>query len=323
MPVAAYQRDAYAEAMGRAIDAAVKASDHGVEGAARIVTRAYEDLAHQIAQTSPSLWTRQGLAAIQSTLAETVAQMGDDLASLMGEGIVAGVRGADAAVLGSLGPDGVGVVDLRVLAKWPAIPSQLVNVAANFAADLITEVEKDTRDEIAGFVRNSIFTGKSQIATMQQVVGALEGGAGTPLQFGNLLNRAEVIYRTESLRVFSLATEVRGAQLAEAFPGTLKWWDSTGDSRTRDSHLECEERTKDAPIPFEALFKVGKVRLRFPRDPGGEGDERELAAETIQCRCGCRFVLPTDRGEAPAPDLYRDVASDLTDDLVELRGVVL
>ena len=323
MPVPAYQRDAYAEAMGRAVDAAIKASDHGVEGATRIVTRAYEDLAHQIAQTPPSLWTKQGLSRIQAALVETVSQMGDDLAGLVGEGLATAVRGADAAVLGSLGPEGVGVVDYRVLAKWPTIPPQLINVAASFAADLVTEVEKETRDEIAGFVRNSIFTGRSQIATMQQVVGALEGGAGTPLQFGNLLNRAEVIYRTESLRVFSLATEVRGAQLAEAFPGTSKWWDSTGDSRTRDTHLECEERTKAEPIPFEALFKVGKVRLRFPRDPGGEGDERELAAETIQCRCGCRFVLPTDSAAATAPDLYRDVSSSLTDDLVELRGVVL
>lgn len=323
MPVAAYQRDAYVEAMGRAVDAAVKASDHGVEGATRIVTRAYEDLAQQIARTPPNLWTRQGLATIQATLIETVSQMGDDLASLMGDGIVAGVRGADSAVLGSLGPDGVGVVDVRVLAKWPAIPPHLINVAANFAADLITEVEKDTRDEVVGFVRNAIFSGRGQIATMQQVVGALEGGAGTPLQFGNLLNRAEVIYRTESLRVFSLATEVRGAQLAEAFPGTLKWWDATGDSRTRDTHAECEDRTKAAPIPFEALFKVGKVRLRFPRDPGGEGDERELAAETIQCRCGCRFVLQTDSATATSPDLYVDVASSLADDLVELQGVVL
>ena len=323
MPVPAYQRDAYAEAMGRAVDAAVKASDHGVEGAARIVTRAYEDLAHQIAQTPPNLWTKQGLAKIQAALVETVSQMGEDLASLMGEGLASAVRGADAAVLGSLGPDGAGVVDHRVLAMWPSIPPQLINVAANFAADLVTEVEKETRDEIAGFVRNAIFTGRSQIATMQQVVGVLEGGGGTPLQFGNLLNRSEVIYRTESLRVFSLATEVRGAQLAEAFPGTRKWWDSTGDARTRDTHLECEERTKGDPIPFEDLFRVGKVRLRFPRDPGGEGDERELAAETIQCRCGCRFVLPTDSAAATAPDLYRDVASSLTDDLVELRGVVL
>lgn len=323
MPVPAYQRDAYAEAMGRAIDAAIKASDHGVDGAARVVTRAYEDLAHQIAQTPPTLWTKQGLSRIQATLVETVSQMGDDLADLVGKGIASAVRGADSAVLGSLGPEGAGVVDYRVLAKWPAIPPQLINVAAKFAADLITEVEKGTRDEISGFVRNAIFTGRGQIATMQQIVSALEGGAGTPLQFGNLLNRAEVIYRTESLRVFSLATEVRGAQLAEAFPGTSKWWDSTGDSRTRDTHLECEARTKDSPIPFEALFRVGKVRLRFPRDPGGEGDERDLASETILCRCGCRFVLPTDRAEATEPDLYRDVASSLADDLVELRGVVL
>lgn len=325
MGVSAHQRDQYAEAMGRVIDQAVKAADHASEAAGAFVTQAYSDIAHQLAQTPAGLWTRQGLGKIEAALGEVVDQMGLDLTGPAAQGIVNGARLGEQSVVGLLGPDGVAIASYRVLSEWPAISPALVNVLADFSADLIQQLEKDVRDEIAGYVSRSIVTGRSQIETIQEIEQTIIGAGGTQLRFGSFFERAITQYQTESLRAFSLTQEVRGTQLAAAFPGTRKWWDQTPRKSSRKSHAACEDRTKANPIPFEELYEVGNVRLKMPRDPGGEGSDDDLAAETINCACSHRFVLPTGGG-GPLPvdeSIGADAVSDLRSDVTSLANEVL
>jgi len=97
-------------------------------------------------------------------------------------------------------------------------------------------------------------------------------------------NRALVIARTESTTAANKGIQV-GAESSDYI--VEKFWIATLDRRTRRDHMVASYQ---APIPFNADFKVGVSDMAFP------GDARGAADEVINCRCvlGTQAVKDSD-----------------------------
>jgi hypothetical protein len=112
---------------------------------------------------------------------------------------------------------------------------------------------------------------------------------------------AERIIRTEVGRAYEMTGQEELEAAQEAGVDLAKWWLATDDGRTRETHLEAWRRYRPGgdtgPIPVDEFYEVGDVRLMFPQDPQGEGDEKALASETIQCRCSS---IPAVQGVSEA-----------------------
>ena len=114
----------------------------------------------------------------------------------------------------------------------------------------------------------------------------------TRLQARTLKYRADTIARTESITALRAGQHEAMQQAIEK--GELdnsdvkKYWDATGDGRTRLSHLEMESNYDDG-IQFDALF-------HFPSGGvckyAGDSSLGAPAGEIIQCRC--RTVYKVD-----------------------------
>jgi hypothetical protein len=101
------------------------------------------------------------------------------------------------------------------------------------------------------------------------------------LQARTLRYRGENISRTEALSALSQGqnTAIQQAiDTSELDAETMKFWDSSGDSRTRPDHVAAENNYPDG-IPFDQSFNVGGTMMRWPRDPAGG------AKNVINCRC--------------------------------------
>jgi uncharacterized protein with gpF-like domain len=97
---------------------------------------------------------------------------------------------------------------------------------------------------------------------------------------------AERIMRTEVGRAFSMAGQDELSRAKAAGVDVEKWWLPVDDDRTRDDHREAGDRYSiDNSIPTDEPYEVGGCRLMFPCDPQGDGDDKEVAAQTINCRC--------------------------------------
>lgn len=103
--------------------------------------------------------------------------------------------------------------------------------------------------------------------------------------------RADTIARTETIQSINRG---KTAAISQGIDEGLfrkdqvtKWWDDTGDGRTRKSHrhLGTKYGRKNA-IPFdEAFITLSGDSLRFPGDFALGAD----ASEIIHCRCGVQY----------------------------------
>lgn len=99
--------------------------------------------------------------------------------------------------------------------------------------------------------------------------------------------RGDVIARTEAISSFANAQWEGLEQQVES--GVLDRrdiqivWLAADDSRTRDSHNALDDQRRTFGDYF--VSPVTGVRLRFPHDDKAIGTMRNVASETIQCRC--------------------------------------
>lgn len=123
---------------------------------------------------------------------------------------------------------------------------------------------------------------KKAIKTGEPLNQAQIDAAISRMQNNTLRYRGTNIARTESLSALSegqnqaVKQALETAELDGDF--TLKYWDASGDSRTRPAHTEAEDRYSDG-IPYDQPFIVGGRAMMWPRDPAGG------AGNVINCRC--------------------------------------
>lgn len=88
------------------------------------------------------------------------------------------------------------------------------------------------------------------------------------------ISKAYTIARTEGHRISEQSKADSRQKAKEAGADVLKQWDSTLDSRTRESHQKLDGQIRELEEPFE-------VNGRQAMQPGGFG----VAKEDINCRC--------------------------------------
>jgi hypothetical protein len=105
------------------------------------------------------------------------------------------------------------------------------------------------------------------------------------LRARTLRYRAEVIARTESINALRSGQHQAIEQAIQK--GNLdrrdftKFWDATGDSRTRPDHLQMEDDYKDGIQFDQAFIAPDGSRLMYP----GDTSMGASAKQTIKCRC--------------------------------------
>jgi hypothetical protein len=203
-----------------------------------------------------------------------------ELRALMNKGINTAFRLGSGDVVDSLKELGIGVRFFQ-----PSLAQ--ANALAGFTAALITEIINDIRKAIDFEIRNVALGIIRPIEGMVNVTKKL----GLPPKPGDPTDgvafRAERIVRTETNRVFNMATYSQQLALQRDFPGLQKSWLATSDTRTRDGHLFAHRQTVAVDEPFKIPERSGKIeKLQYPTDPIGSPNN------VIQCRCRSITVMP-------------------------------
>jgi hypothetical protein len=105
-----------------------------------------------------------------------------------------------------------------------------------------------------------------------------------------LAQRAEVIARTEALRIMGQASYEAMAQTLEQAgidpARCISIWNCTLDGRERKSHHNADGQT----VRFGEAFNVGGSRMRYP----GDASLGALIEERISCRCVPSYEILAD-----------------------------
>ena len=154
--------------------------------------------------------------------------------------------------------------------------TQLVAVK-DYTADLITNMSRQTIEEVSGHVRRGIVAGENPYKTMKRIEDVLlRKKKGT-------FWRAEKIVRTEQGRVFNIANQERMGQARKQLPDLRKQWVTAGDASVRPDHAKAGRDYapggNPGPIPIDEDYIVGGVPLSMPSAPGGD------PAQVVNCRC--------------------------------------
>lgn len=135
-------------------------------------------------------------------------------------------------------------------------------------------------------VRSAIEKNKPLSAeTVEKLVSAYKSKA--------LKYRADAIARTETMQSINRGkTAAINQGIEEGLfkkENVKKWWDDTGDGRTRKSHRYLGLRySKKNAIPIDEAFRTfDGDSLMFPGDTSLGAD----ASEIIHCRCGVQYIV--------------------------------
>jgi hypothetical protein len=183
---------------------------------------------------------------------------------------------------------------VSLMVQLPALEPRLLDILANFRADLITGVEQAAVGAVTREIDLGIL-GKPFADVQQAIADILRTQPDPQGAFASIAARAETIRRTETNRVFNLATQSRQAQLqqrvADVFPEVTlrKRWLHANDDRVRTAHRRpalLEQR----PAIDEDFLVVDDAGQVWPAS--GPHDARLPASLSVKCRC--RSVISVD-----------------------------
>lgn len=126
------------------------------------------------------------------------------------------------------------------------------------------ELKKSIRAEVSRGVAN----GKTFFDIAEEI-----GGINSPFKIG--FNKAVRIARTEGHRVREESAYHCQKRAKQNGADVVKVWDSSMDSKTRKTHVECDGQVREIDEPFD----VGGCKMMYCGDPSGK------ASEVINCRC--------------------------------------
>jgi hypothetical protein len=155
---------------------------------------------------------------------------------------------------------------------------RLLDLASGYSADLIKDVTDEIKKRIGTTLRlGALGLTRGAYNASAEISKALGTGAG-------LTYRAERIYRTETLRIFSLHTQANMELMNEVVPMDKVWmW--SGISRIE--HAKINGQRRKVHEKFRVPRKQGgSVLMKHPRDPSAPPDA------TINCGC---YTYPVPR----------------------------
>lgn len=171
--------------------------------------------------------------------------------------------------------------NVEVPAVFVGVNPSLIQAAAEYQADLITDLGNYARGQITKEVRR-VALGNTPITDLITKIGVnLEDRS----IFKNIRDRAEAIARTEVSRVYSMAHYEQSQDIADRYEDVTKTWIHAGFGlNSRANHVALDGVT----IPFDEEFNLGKgVTAPYPHHPSLP------AGEVVHCRCRVIINLPT------------------------------
>jgi hypothetical protein len=250
------------------IDNILRQERESIEAARSLLDQARKDVIAKLAETGRTEFDLYWLRSVRSAIESRITQLNRDMEIRL--------KG-DIAKAFDLGIQLIDESAKVVLGANPIIgvSRQVAEVAASFSASLIKDLTTAAQASIDGVLQRAAVGGLTVQDAIKQIGASLDDSK----TFSSIAARAETIFRTEVLRIQSIAAQARMQANREAMRragwALGKRWLATPDKRVRLSHLAAmgQEREVDEP------FKIGGEELMYPRDPGGS------AGETINCRC--------------------------------------
>lgn len=144
--------------------------------------------------------------------------------------------------------------------------------------DRIRGVTEEIKNAVRAEVMNGVFMKRTPFQVMQSitnVIGIRDMRGFRQIGTTGVSAKAERIMRTELMTIQSAASWTEMTRAAQDLPDLKHTWLSTGDSRTRATHLAAHGQT----VGIGEEFLVGGELARFPRDPNLSPENR------INCRC--------------------------------------
>lgn len=152
------------------------------------------------------------------------------------------------------------------------ISTHLLDQIKEFTWSKITAVKNDTVARIRAEITLGLLGQKSP----QEVAAIIAGTMERPGVFKSIIERAEVITKTEMGRTFSMASHASMDAAMDTLPEMQKMWLHAGHPKMpRPYHLALNGVIKDVDSPF----LVGNIAMMYPRDP------KAPISEVIGCGC--------------------------------------
>ncbi len=241
----------------------------------RLLEEARRRISAELGAAGLSEYQAWQLPNLQQSVAQAMAEIGDALALAGGEGAAAAhAIGAD-LVDKSLAAAGV-----RIAGLMPDVDLRQLMAIRTFMTGRLKDVAAGVGRRVNTQIGLTMIGAQGTEAAVTSVAGLIKSGRG----------RAMTIVRTEMGRAFSVATQERQALASEHLPGLKKQWRRSGKIHSRIAHDLADGQIVNVDEPF----KVGGVRLMYPRDPEGP------AKETINC--GCVSLPHMEKWDVRQPD---------------------
>lgn len=247
-------------------------SEEGVRRALLLLERIRDAIAGRLSQLPAGTYVAGHLRTLQRENAQAVGflvrRYRADVKDLVQKGFFAGWATIDEGLRAAGYPSGGQI-----------LPSSLVATLQDYSADLVNHLGADALRRVNGTVARAALGVITPYEAQQEIAGAVPGR----YTFASTAARAEAIFRTETLRAYSIANQGRMAQMSHSLPGLQKRWVAVDDNRTRPTHFTVGDRFQSSGDPTVVgvtdWFTVGGEKAQYPRDPSLSPDE------SINCRC--------------------------------------
>jgi hypothetical protein len=239
-----------------------------IEAARRLLDDTRKDILLKLAESGRTEFDYYWLRSVRTAIESRIAQLDRDMAAKLK---------ADINTAFDLGGKLIDEPARVILGVNPIIgvSSQVAEVAASFSASLIKDLTTEAQAAIDGVLQRAAIGGLKVQDAIKQIGASLNDSK----IFKSIAARAETIFRTEVLRVQSIATQARMEANREPMRNAGwalgKRWLATRDKRARQAHLAVMGQEREV----DESFNVGGEELMYPRDPAGKADN------TINCRC--------------------------------------
>jgi len=277
-------------ATAKEVDAAVAASLAIMRESRRLlreqrrgIVRRFEQFRLLLADlTGPTQFSVEHLASLQASIDQAVAQLTRNLQIELRAGTEGmALLGTQSVIEPVAGLSTFAKLQLVDIAR---ISAPTVAVSLKFSADLVQKITSTVRADINGIIMRSV-VGADFGQGEQAIRGVLTRNGMLTYQ-----TRAEAIFRTETMRVGSMANDVAADALIDAGADLIKMWRWSGQSRPGhaaiDGQLREQHEMFNMPTdPHQTSLKTNPTdfnkgeRAKWPRWPALS------AANGINCGC--------------------------------------
>lgn len=248
-----------------AAERAAEARQSGVEDGLARVLRTLRALQEDIRLTLsglPSEFDAGFLPELQREVSRSIVRWASAAEETAGSTWADAARRAGEMVTGPLRKAGIGIGDV-------VISDATVRALVDGSIDLIAGLSASAENGILDSITRGVLGGLSPSGVMAEIGEQLTD----PGPFRAVRFRAEVIMRTETGRIHSVAGEIALQDAAKDVPDLGGEWLWSGKSRPAHAAANGQKRKLGEP------FLVGGEHLLYPRQSGGS------AANTICCGC--------------------------------------